>query len=96
MRKRSHPRELPYFLPSAQNVPTYPMSSPSNAASSNFEVLFSASLTEYTKQTRKDLRDHRPNDKIDGCDNPDSILDILQEQAREFDGFRKGDTKLFM
>jgi hypothetical protein len=84
-------------FPSAQNVRHYPMSSASNMAptASNFETLFNAALAEYTKQTGKDLRSHPLADRIDSCDSPNSILDIFQEQARAFDEFRKGDTKLF-
>src|SRR6266436_8221211 len=65
------------------------------STSSNFEAIFNAALTEYTKQTGEDLRDHPFASKIDGCDNPDSIIAIFQEQARAFDEFRKGDIKLF-
>jgi hypothetical protein len=73
------------------------MSSASNTASTsfNFEAIFNAALTEYTNRTGKDLRNHPLASKIDGCDNPESILDIFQEQAQAFDKFRKGDTKLF-
>ena len=72
------------------------MSSASNTAStaSDFETLFNAALDNYTKQTGKDLRSHPLADKIDNCDGPDSILDIFQEQAQAFDGFRNGDTRL--
>jgi fungal STAND N-terminal Goodbye domain len=62
---------------------------------SDFEALFNAALAKYTKQTGKDLRNHPLADRIDGCDNPDSILDIFQEQSQAFDEFRNGDTKLF-
>ena len=75
------------------------MSSTFNTAStaSNFRVIFDAALKDYTKKTGKDLcvSDHQLASKLDSCDNPDSILDIFLEQAREFDEFRKGDTKLF-
>jgi hypothetical protein len=75
------------------------MSSVSNPApavtSSNFETVFNAALAKYTKQTRKDLRNHPLAAIIDGCDGPDSILDIFQQQSLAFDEFRKGDTKLF-
>jgi fungal STAND N-terminal Goodbye domain len=62
--------------------------------SSDFETLFNAALAKYTKQTGKDLRNHPLADRIDGCDNPDSILDIFQEQSKAFEEFRNGDTKL--
>src|SRR6266849_6673103 len=73
------------------------MSSASNTTSTsfNFEVIFNAALTEYTKRTGKDLRNHPLASEIDSCDNPESILDIFQEQAQAFDKFRKGDIKLF-
>ena len=73
------------------------MSSASNTAStsSNFEVLFSAALEKYTKQTGKNLRNHPLASEVDSCDSPDSTLRIFQEQAKAFDEFRRGDTKLF-
>ena len=73
------------------------MSSASNTTSTsfNFETIFNAALTEYTKRTGKDLCNHPLASKIDSCDNPESILDIFQEQAQTFDKFKKGDTKLY-
>ena len=73
------------------------MSSASNTTStfSNFEAIFNAALTEYTERTGKDLCNHPLASKIDGCHNPESILDVFQEQAQAFDKFKKGDTKLF-
>jgi hypothetical protein len=74
------------------------MSSTSNTTSptSNFQAIFDAALMDYTDKTGKNLRDlsHPLASKLDSCDSPDSFLDIFQEQAREFDEFRKGDTKL--
>ena len=75
-----------------------PMSSTPNTTStaSNFQAIFDAALKDYTKKTGKDLSDlHHPlASKLDTCDTPDSIINIFQEQAREFGEFRKGDTKL--
>ncbi len=73
------------------------MSSTSDALTTTpiFPAIFEAALKDYTKKTGKDLHDHPFASRIDSCDSPDSILDILQEQAREFDEFRKGDTNLF-
>lgn len=65
------------------------------STSSNFQALFNAALTDYTKQTGKDLRDHPLASRIDRCDNPDSVLDVFHEQARAFDESRRGDTKLY-
>ena len=63
-------------------------------SSSNFTALFGVALAEYTKVTGKDLRDHPLADMINGCDSPDAILAIFQEQSRVFDEFRNGDPKL--
>ncbi len=73
------------------------MSSTSNttSSSSHFNVLLNAALTKYTEQTGNDLRDHPLASRIDSCDSAESILDIFQEQATEFDEFRKSDNKLF-
>jgi hypothetical protein len=74
------------------------MSSVSNTtfvSFTSFEAIFNAALTQYTKRTGKDLRNHPLASKVDNCDNPESILDIFQEQAQTFDEFKNGDTKLF-
>ena len=73
------------------------MSSPSNTAFSysTFETFFNSALEKYAKQTGKDLRNHTLASEIDGCNSPDSILHIFQGQARAFDEFKRGDTKLF-
>ncbi len=67
------------------------------SSTSNFQAIFEAALKDYTKKTGKDLcdLDHPLASRLDSCDSPDSILDIFREQARDFDEFRKGDTKLF-
>jgi hypothetical protein len=68
-----------------------------NSTTSNFQAVFDAALKDYTKKTGKDLcdLDHPLASKLNSCDSPESILDIFREQAREFDEFRKDDTKLF-
>ena len=73
------------------------MSSLSNTASTSthFDILFNAAYANFTEQTGKDIRNDPLAYRIDCCDGPDSILHIYQEQSREFDEFRKDDTKLF-
>ena len=87
------------LLPLLTTSDISPMSSTSDTTSttSNFQAIFEVALNDYTKKTGKDLcsLDHPLTSKLDSCDSPDSILNIFQEQAREFDEFRKGDTKLF-
>jgi hypothetical protein len=65
-----------------------------NIIPSNFEALLDAALAKYAKQTGTDLRNHPLANVIDSCDSPDSILVIFEEQAKAFDEFRSGDSKL--
>ena len=66
------------------------------STASNFHAILNAALKDYAKKTGRDLcdLDHPLASKLDSCDSPDDILDIFQEQAREFDEFRKGDATL--
>jgi len=61
---------------------------------SNFEALFDAALTKYTKRTGKGLSDHPLTAMLDRCSSPDNVLAIFEEQAKAFDEFRNGDPKL--
>ena len=94
---RSFPQGLNRTLTKSYINPIILMSSTSNTTSapSNFEALFSVALTEYTKRTGKDLRDHPLASRINSCDDAESIVVIFQEQAQAFEEFRRGDTKLF-
>jgi hypothetical protein len=65
-----------------------------NYIPSNFEALFDAALAKYAKQTGTDLRNHPLAYMIDSCNSPDSVLAIFEEQAKAFDEFRNGDSKL--
>jgi hypothetical protein len=93
---RVHPPYL--FTHNTRYLPHCHMSSISNTTSttSNFWAIFDAALKDYTKKTGRDLcdLDHRLASKLDSCDNPDSILNVFREQAREFGEFKNGDTKL--
>ena len=76
--------------------PDIPMPSSINTTSpsSNFEALFDAALTKYTKRTGKGLADHPLTAMLDRCSSPDDVLAIFEEQAKAFDEFRNGDPKL--
>jgi len=83
-------------LSNFQRLSHNPMSTaPVHATPLTFNALLDAALTEYTTQTGTDLSNHPLARKIDNCDSPDSILAVFQQQAKEFDEFRKGDPKLF-
>jgi len=66
----------------------------SETSNTNFQAILSTALANYTKQTGDDLVNHPFATKFQNCDEPDSILRVLQEQALAFDEFRKGDPKL--
>ena len=68
---------------------------PSTAAASlPFQAMFIAALKSYEKQTKKDLIAHPLASQLQACDSPTAVLDLLQEQAREFDQARSTDDKL--
>lgn len=67
------------------------------STTSNFQAILEPALELYTRKTGKNLCDlptDHPLAKLDSCDKPDDILNILQEQAIEFGEYRKGNTKL--
>jgi|SRR6267142_2742793 len=66
------------------------------STSLNFDTIFNDALAKYANQTGHDLRNHPLASKIDACDSAEAILDIFREQAKTFDDFRKGDSKLMM
>ncbi|KAI0290377.1 hypothetical protein BC826DRAFT_545554 [Russula brevipes] len=74
-------------MPSVSGI--VPPSSPSEAPSS-----FGAALANYTRQTGRDLTKNPVTAKIESCCTPNSIFDVLQDQALVFDEFRNGDSKL--
>ena len=71
-----------------------PQTSATVAASSSFEAIFQAAIESYQKQTKKDLLDHPLASRLQDCDSTNAIIDILQEQVREFDKSRSGDERL--
>lgn len=64
------------------------------SAPSNFEAIFIASIEKYSKQTKKDLREHPLASRIDACKSAEEILAIFRDQAKEFSDIRNGDPKL--
>ena len=77
--------------------PTDPMSSSSpspNVSFSRFQDLFNAALREYNQKTGKDIATDPLTARLLPCNSPDAVLAVLQEQARAFNRFRKGDWKV--
>ena len=64
------------------------------APSLNLQAILSAALTNYSKQTGKDLENDPLAAEIRQCESPDHILTIFEKQVQKFDEFRNGDSKL--
>ena len=62
--------------------------------SSNFKVIFDAALTNYREHTGVDLSRYPLSEKLQNCQSPDAILELLQEKVNEFEDFRNGNHKL--
>lgn len=92
------PSSLLLALATSSISPVVPMPSVSGTVPpgplSPSETPFCAALANYTRQTGTDLTKNPVTAKISTCCTPNSILDILQDQALVFDEFRNGDSKL--
>jgi hypothetical protein len=62
--------------------------------SPELKSLFEAALNEFEKRAGANLVQHQIVDKLVNCDSADSVVDVLQEQARAFRNFRGDDGKL--
>ena len=62
--------------------------------SSSFQSIFDAALSDYAKQTGIDLATYPFAQTLQNCHSADSILDLLQEKAKEFRTYRDGNRKL--
>ena len=67
------------------------MSDPSPSA---LQSLFDAALHNYEKQTGMKLIEDPLARQLENCNSVDSIIAILQEQARGFTQFRRHDDKV--
>ena len=56
---------------------------PTSASSSNFQLIFDNALKAYEKRTKKDLLTHPLAARLQHCNSPNSILDVLQQQVQE-------------
>ncbi|KAI9428735.1 hypothetical protein H4582DRAFT_2160714 [Lactarius indigo] len=61
---------------------------------SNFKPILGAALDNYKKKTGKELLDHPLATELQRRDTVDAVLDILQDQAKEFQQIKDGDQRL--
>lgn len=64
-----------------------------DSSGTKLQVLFDAALQSYEKQTGMKLIDHPLTRQLDNCHSADSVMDVLQQQARAFTEFRGDDGK---
>ena len=69
-------------------------SSNPNSPSVQFPQIFEVALQKYTKETNKDITKDPLFDKLQQCNSSDEILEVLEEQALDFEEYRKGDWKV--
>ena len=66
----------------------------SDPSASTLQSLFDAALHDYEKQTGMKLVEDPLARQLENCNSVDSIIAILQEQARAFTQFRRHDDKV--
>ncbi|KAH9011195.1 hypothetical protein EDB84DRAFT_1052900 [Lactarius hengduanensis] len=69
-------------------------SSQTALSSSQFESIFSAAVNEFKEKTGKNLLDDWVAKELQSCDSVEAVMDIIQGQAKAFDKFRNGGSKL--
>lgn len=66
----------------------------SDTSGFRLQLLFDSALQSYEKQTGMKLIDHPLARQLENCHSVDSIMDILQQQARTLTEFRGDDGKV--
>ncbi|KAH9027734.1 hypothetical protein EDB85DRAFT_2276618 [Lactarius pseudohatsudake] len=61
---------------------------------STFKAIFENALKEYENKTGTNLTTHPLADKLQTCDSPDAVLNVLQEHVRAYEESRNGDQRL--
>ena len=71
----------------------HPMASSSSSSSSNFQLIINNALDTYKRRTKNDLLAHPLAVKLQSCNTPSAILDVLQEQIQGLDQSRNSDDR---
>jgi len=64
-----------------------------SSGTTKLQLLFDAALQSYEKQTGMKLIDHPLTRQLENCHSVNSVMDILQQQARALTEFRGDDGK---
>ncbi|KAH8995387.1 hypothetical protein EDB92DRAFT_200618 [Lactarius akahatsu] len=63
-------------------------------STSTFKAIFDNTLEEYKKKTGTNLTTHPLANKLQTCDSPDAVLNVLQEHVQAYEKSRNGDQRL--
>ena len=63
-----------------------------STSSASFETIFTAALTTYNKQTKKNIAAHPLATELQSCDSAGAIIAILQTQIQNFDQSQGSDN----
>src|SRR5260370_32788978 len=73
-----------YYPPFNSSIsPLMSHTHPTSSSSSNFQLIFDNALRAYERRLKKDLRDHPLAARLQDCNSPSNILDVLQQQVDE-------------
>ena len=64
---------------------------PQTSSSANYQVIFDNALGAYKKKTGKDLASDPLLRRLESCNSPDNVLDVLREQIP---GFAQPESRL--
>jgi len=70
------------------------MSDLSLSERSRFQVLFESALQDYERQTGTILTRGPLAEQFESCGSVESVVDVLQEQARAFGEFQGGESRM--
>ena len=68
--------------------------STSSTSHSKFASIFNAALEQYKRKTKQDLAKHPLLPRLQSCDSPEAILNVLREQSPEFNQSHNSDDGL--
>ncbi|KAH8982686.1 hypothetical protein EDB92DRAFT_1952114 [Lactarius akahatsu] len=74
--------------------PGGPLAISTTTDASTFKAIFDNALKEYEDKTGTNLTTHPLADKLQTCDSPDAVLNVLQEHVRAYEESRNGDQRL--
>lgn len=81
------------FIPLSRqtNLPTQGYDMSDQSGPSRFHALFETALQDYDRQTGIPLAKHPLAERLQNCQSAESVVALLQEQARDFCKFRGSD-----